>query len=63
MILGVPDLAPLVQSTDQDPDPSTSSKNSKKILDSYFFVTFYDFLSLKMHVASKIKKQKNFFLN
>jgi hypothetical protein len=33
---------------DQDPDPSIikKKKNSKKNLDSYCFVTFYDFLSL-----------------
>jgi hypothetical protein len=32
------------------PDPSLSSKNSKKPLDFYCFMTFYDFLSvLKCH--------------
>jgi hypothetical protein len=44
---------------DPDPDPSiriwirlrillSSSKNSKKNLDSYYFVTLFDYLSLKM---------------
>jgi hypothetical protein len=39
------------------------SKNSKKNLDSYCFVTFFDFLSLKNDVnvvPSKSNKQKNF---
>jgi hypothetical protein len=42
-----------------DPDPSISScKNSKKNLDSYFFATLFDFLSLKndVNVASKSNK-------
>jgi hypothetical protein len=47
-----------------DPDPSiiSSSKNSKKNLDSYFFVTSFVILSLKndVNVASKSNKQKNF---
>jgi hypothetical protein len=53
-----------------DPDPdsepyvfgppgSGSSKISKKNLDSYCFVTFYDFLSFKnVNVSSKSKKAK-----
>ena len=38
-----------------------SCKNSKKNLDSYYFVTLFDFLSLKndVNVASKRNKQKN----
>jgi hypothetical protein len=38
----------------------SSCKNSKKNLDSYYFVTLFDFLSLKndVNVASKRKKQK-----
>jgi hypothetical protein len=57
-----------------DPDPlirygsgsfSSSSKNSKKNLDSYCFVTSFDFLSLinDVNVPSKSTKQKNVFLN
>jgi hypothetical protein len=50
---------------DPDPDPSillSSSKNNKKNLDSYCYVTFLDFLSLKndINVPSKSKKQKTF---
>jgi hypothetical protein len=39
----------------------SSCKNSKKNLDSYYFVTLFDFLSLKndVNVASKSNKQKN----
>jgi hypothetical protein len=50
MFLGIP-----------DPDPDGSGcKNSKKNLDSYYFVTLVDFLSLKndVNVASKSNKQK-----
>jgi hypothetical protein len=38
----------------------SSCKNSKKNLDSYYFVTLFDFLSLKndVNVASKSNKQK-----
>jgi hypothetical protein len=43
-----------------------SGKNSKKNIDSYCFVFFYDFLSLEndVNVPSKSNKQKNvdFFL-
>jgi hypothetical protein len=40
-------------------------QNSKKNLDSYFFVTLFDFLSLKnyVNVPSKSNKQKKFFRN
>ncbi len=44
-----------------DPDPDLSScKNSKKNRDSYYFVTIFDFLSLKndVNVALKSSKQK-----
>jgi hypothetical protein len=43
-----------------DPDPSIIMQNSKKNLDSYYFVTLFDFLSLKndVNVASKSNKQK-----
>jgi hypothetical protein len=42
-----------------DPDPSII-KNSKINLDSFYFVTLFDFLSLKndVNVPSKSKKQK-----
>ncbi len=52
------------------PDPSvrlriliSSSKNSKKNLDSHCFVTFFDFLPLKnnVNVASKSNKEKIIF--
>jgi hypothetical protein len=40
---------------DPDPDPPSSCKNSKKNLDSFDFVTLFDFLSLKndVNVPSK----------
>jgi hypothetical protein len=63
MFLGLPDPYPLVRGV--NPDPSiillSSSKNSKKNLDSYCFVTSLDFLSLKndVNVPSKSYKQKN----
>jgi hypothetical protein len=48
-----------------DPDPSTvsASKNSKKTLDSYCFVTFFGLLSLKkdVNVPSKVISRKTFF--
>jgi hypothetical protein len=50
MFLGLPDPDPLVRGMDPDPDPSTSCKNSKKNLDFYYFVTLFDFLSLKIDV-------------
>jgi hypothetical protein len=56
----------------QDPDPHvfwasririllSSCENSKKNLDSYYFVTLFDFLSLNnyVNVATKSNKQKN----
>ncbi len=51
---------PLVRGMDPGPDPSSSCKNSKKILDSYYFVTLFDFLSLKNDVnePSKSIEQK-----
>jgi hypothetical protein len=66
MFLGLPDpdKDPLVRGMDPDPDPDphlSSCKNSKKNLDSYYFVTLFDFLSLKndINVPSKsIKQQK-----
>jgi hypothetical protein len=45
MFLGLRDPDPLVRGMDLDPNPSLS-KNSKKNLDSYCFVIFWDFLFL-----------------
>jgi hypothetical protein len=65
MFLGLldPDPDPLVRGT--DPDPSIIKQNSKKNLDSYYFVTvlLFDFLYLKNDndVPSKNNKQKNLF--
>jgi hypothetical protein len=41
----------------------SSCKNSKKNLDSYYFVTLFDFLTLKndVNVASKSNKQKKLY--
>ncbi len=58
MFLGLPDPDPLVRgmdpdpdpALDPDPDPSIIMKNSKKNLGSYYFVTLFDFLSLKNDV-------------
>jgi hypothetical protein len=64
MFLGLPDPDQLVRGMDPDPapdtDPSIIMKNSKKNLDSYYFVTLFDFLSLKndVNVPSKSNKQK-----
>jgi hypothetical protein len=57
MFLGLPD---------PDPDPAillSSCKNSKKNLNSYYFVSLFDFLSLKndVNVASKSNKQKKLY--
>jgi hypothetical protein len=57
-----PDPDPLVRG--MDPDPSfIMQKNSKKNLDSSYFVNLFDFLSLKndVNVTSKSNKQKFFF--
>jgi hypothetical protein len=45
---------------DPDPDPSIIMQNSKKNLDSYYFVILFEFLSLKndVNVASKSHKQQ-----
>jgi hypothetical protein len=58
MFLGLqdPDPDPLVRGMDPDPDPAldrillSSFKNSKKNLDSYYFVTLFEFSSLKYDV-------------
>ncbi len=56
-----PDPDPLVRGMNPDPDPSSSCKNNMKNLESYYFVTIFDFLSLKnnVNVPSKSNKQKN----
>jgi hypothetical protein len=50
MFLGLPDPVPPVRGIypdpAPDPDPSINMQNSKKNLDSYYFVTLFDFLSL-----------------
>ncbi len=70
IFLGLLNPDPLVGGMDQDPDPSnillsySSSKNSKKNLDSYCFVISLGlFLSLNndVNVQSKSNKQKNSF--
>jgi hypothetical protein len=63
-----PDPDPLARGMDPDPDPALNldpdpfiiMQNSKKNLDSYYFVTLFDFLSLKndVNVTSKNNKQK-----
>jgi hypothetical protein len=61
---GLPDTDPLVRG--MDPDPARirillpSCKNNKKNLESYYFVTLFDFLSFKnnVNVPSKSNKQK-----
>ena len=65
MFLGLQDPDPLVRGMDPAPDPSiTMQKQYKKNFDSYYFVTHFDFLSLKndVNVPSKSNKQKNFFV-
>jgi hypothetical protein len=46
MFLGLPDPDTLVRGMDPASDPSIIKQNSKKNLDSYYFVTLF-FLSLK----------------
>jgi hypothetical protein len=52
MFLGLPDPDPLVRGMDPDPERIllSSCKNSKKNLDSYYFVILFDFLSFKNDV-------------
>jgi len=40
--------------TDPDPDPSIIMQNSKKNLDSYYFLALFDFLSLKNDVNAAV---------
>ncbi len=68
MFLGLQDPDPLVRgmdpdpdpALDPDPDPSIIMQKSKKNLDSYYFKTLFEFLSLNndVNVASKSHKQK-----
>jgi hypothetical protein len=63
MFLGFPDPNPDTI-VDTDPDPASgrfqillsSSKNSKKNIDSYFFLLLYDFLALKNLCKYTFKK-------
>ncbi len=54
MFLGLPDPDPdpivrgMDPALDPDPDPFIIMKKSKKNLNLYYFVTLFDFLSLKM---------------
>jgi hypothetical protein len=65
MFLGLPDTDPLVRGMDldpdpaQDPDPALDPEPDPPII-MYYFVTLFDFLSLKndVNVASKSNKQK-----
>jgi hypothetical protein len=54
MFLGLldPDPDPSVRGLDPDPDPDPSviMQNSKENLDSYYFVTLFDLLSLENYV-------------
>jgi hypothetical protein len=62
MFLGLPDPDPLVRGMDPAPDPYIIMQKyrSMKNLDSYYFVTLFDFLSMKndVNVPSKRNKQK-----
>jgi hypothetical protein len=64
MFLGLPDPDPLVRCMDPDLIFLSSCKYSKKNLDSYYFVTLVDFLSLKNDVNAwylqKVISRKNF---
>ncbi len=59
MFFGLLDRDPLVRCMDPDPaldlDPS---KNNKKNLQSYYFVTLFDFLPLKNNVNVPLKSNK-----
>jgi hypothetical protein len=56
--LSDPDPDPLVRGMDPDPDPSIIMQKSKKNLDSCYFVTLFDFLSLKNDVIVPSKSIK-----
>jgi hypothetical protein len=59
MFLGLPDPDPLVRGMDPDPalgpDTSIIVKKCNKNLDSYYFVTLFDFLSVKNDVNEASK--------
>ncbi len=55
-VLGPLDPDPLVRG--MDPDPSIIMQNCRKNLDSYYFVTLFDFLSLKNDVNAPPKSIK-----
>jgi hypothetical protein len=61
-VLGLPDPDPLLRGMapdpTPDPDPSIIMQNSKKNLDFYYFVTLFDFLSLKNYVNVPSKNNK-----
>ncbi len=58
-----PNPDPLVRDMDPDPDPSIIKQKNKKNIDSYCYVTLYDFLTLEIdvNVPSKSNKKKNNF--
>jgi hypothetical protein len=60
MFLGLPDPDPLVRGMDPDPSLDPDPYIIMQNLDSYYFVTLFDFLSLKNYVnlPSKSNKQK-----
>ncbi len=62
-VFGLPDPDPLVRGMDRIWRLLSSSKTSKKNIDSYCFVTFLDFLSMKnyVNVPSKSNQQKKFY--
>jgi hypothetical protein len=64
MFLGLLDPNPLVKGMEWIRILPSSCKNSKKNLDSYYFVTLFDFLSLKNDVNKTSKViSRNFCLN
>jgi hypothetical protein len=60
MFCDLPDPDPLVRGIDQDQDPSIIMQKYEENLESYHFVTLFDFLSLKnnVNIPSKSNKQK-----
>jgi hypothetical protein len=63
MFMDLLDPDPLIKVMDLDQDPSVIKQNIKKNLGSYCFVTFFDFLSLKIdvNVPSKSNRKTYFF--
>ncbi len=62
MFLGLLDPGPLVRLRGTDLDPTIIKQNSKKNLDSYYFMTslWLFVLEIDVHVPSKSKKQIKF---